>query len=42
VLSRTFERCERVKIDTDEELRQLELYSDLLAALLQEQNENWR
>jgi hypothetical protein len=41
-LSKTFEKCQRAKLEADEELRQLELYSELIAALLQEQNENWR
>jgi chromosome segregation ATPase len=41
-LSKAFEKAERAKIETDEELRELELYSDLLAALLREQFENWR
>lgn len=40
-LAQQLEKYEREKADKEEELRDLEGYSALLSALLQEQNENW-
>jgi DNA repair exonuclease SbcCD ATPase subunit len=40
-LCQTFEKYQRTKVDADVELRELELYSDMLEALWKEQQENW-